>query len=345
MIWFVHMWSFNTRLIHLWNSWTKSSDVSCMFEKIAILSTSSICLLDLYVKWISSVIGKLTGSLEITPVVTVKIYEPGATFKNKFPGSRLFQDLLPSPPPPLPSTAPSPPPPPPLWLNRPKVTCQNGSNMVSNSPAKWWRHAVVTGSRCCYVPLVHWFCVVIGLIVVQDRLSVKRLTWQWRIVMYHFVSELYIKYCHSNPLKEKKAEKTPRSIWDLFVCSFACLLFCFSTSCIMGIIFRLDYHDIYIIAQAMLQNPILWSLYNGALDTGPWIRIRCGSEIRIQRPLRLHTALLQIQAVCCAAWQCVIAMRVVCVPCGAHVRPHWIQIGDPDPVNPVSVWRAPLYML
>ena len=38
------------------------------------------------------------------------------------------------------------------------------------------------------------------------------------------------------------------------------------------------------------------------------------------------------------------AMRVVCVPCGAHVRPHWIRIGDPDSVNPFSVpvRRAPL---
>ena len=37
------------------------------------------------------------------------------------------------------------------------------------------------------------------------------------------------------------------------------------------------------------------------------------------------------------------AMRVVCVPCGAHARPYWIRIGDPDPVNPFSepVWRAP----
>ena len=35
-------------------------------------------------------------------------------------------------------------------------------------------------------------------------------------------------------------------------------------------------------------------------------------------------------------------MRVVYVPCVAHVRPHWIRIRDPDPVNLVSVpvWRA-----
>ena len=32
------------------------------------------------------------------------------------------------------------------------------------------RHTVVTGLRYCYyAPLLHWFCVVIGSIVVQDR--------------------------------------------------------------------------------------------------------------------------------------------------------------------------------
>ena len=36
-------------------------------------------------------------------------------------------------------------------------------------------------------------------------------------------------------------------------------------------------------------------------------------------------------------------MRVVCVPCDAHERPSWIQIGNMDPINLVSVfvWRAP----
>ena len=39
-----------------------------------------------------------------------------------------------------------------------------------NLPAKWLRHTVVTGSHyCCYAPVLHWFCVVIGLIVVQDK--------------------------------------------------------------------------------------------------------------------------------------------------------------------------------
>ena len=37
------------------------------------------------------------------------------------------------------------------------------------STAKWWRHTIVTGScYCCYAPVLHWFCVVIGSIVVQD---------------------------------------------------------------------------------------------------------------------------------------------------------------------------------
>ena len=38
------------------------------------------------------------------------------------------------------------------------------------------------------------------------------------------------------------------------------------------------------------------------------------------------------------------SMRVVCVLCGAHARPHWIRIGDLESVNPfsVTVWRAPL---
>ena len=39
------------------------------------------------------------------------------------------------------------------------------------------------------------------------------------------------------------------------------------------------------------------------------------------------------------------AMHAVFVAFGAHMRSHWIWIGDPDPVNPVSVpvWRAPLW--
>ena len=42
--------------------------------------------------------------------------------------------------------------------------------LLAYSSAKWWRHTVVTGSRyCCYAPVLSWFCVVIGSIVVQDR--------------------------------------------------------------------------------------------------------------------------------------------------------------------------------
>ena len=69
----------------------------------------------------------------------------------------------------------------------------------------------------------------------------------------------------------------------------------------------------------------------------------------------LHTAVILIQAMCCAAWQCSgtvheiqntnSAMHVVCLPCGAHARPHWNRVRNSDQVNPVSVpvWRAPMW--
>ena len=46
-----------------------------------------------------------------------------------------------------------------------------GSPMLQlDLPPKWWSHAVVTDLRyCCCAPVVHWFCVVIASIVVQDR--------------------------------------------------------------------------------------------------------------------------------------------------------------------------------
>ena len=62
---------------------------------------------------------------------------------------------------------------------------------------------------------------------------------------------------------------------------------------------------------------------NRVIHTGHWIRIQCGSGIRFQRPLYLHTASIWIRAACCVAWQCSrtawkiqssSAMRVVCVP-------------------------------
>ena len=73
----------------------------------------------------------------------------------------------------------------------------------------------------------------------------------------------------------------------------------------------------------------------GALLTGPWIRIRYESGIRIQKPLFLHMASIWIRAACCAAWeragtmvelQFSSAMRLVCAPCGDPARPHWIRI-------------------
>ena len=57
-----------------------------------------------------------------------------------------------------------------LWPLKSNSTniCWLGNHLYS--PAKWLRHKVVTGSRyCCYAPVLHWFCVVIGSIVVQDR--------------------------------------------------------------------------------------------------------------------------------------------------------------------------------
>ena len=47
--------------------------------------------------------------------------------------------------------------------------------LVACSPAKWLCHTVVTGSHCCcYAPVLHQFCVVIGTIEVQGRQSVIR---------------------------------------------------------------------------------------------------------------------------------------------------------------------------
>ena len=86
----------------------------------------------------------------------------------------------------------------------------------------------------------------------------------------------------------------------------------------------------------------------GALHTGPWIRIRCGTRIQIQRPLCLHTASVRIRAPCCVAWQCVrsmssSAMRVACVPFRSARK----TTLNPDPVNLVSVpvWRAPQFCI
>ena len=80
----------------------------------------------------------------------------------------------------------------------------------------------------------------------------------------------------------------------------------------------------------------------GALHKGPWIRIRCGSGIWIQRPLCLHTTSIRIRAVCCAAWQCMwskcakSACRVELtrdhIESGLGVRIQWIrfQCGEPQ---------------
>ena len=57
------------------------------------------------------------------------------------------------------------------WRNESNYVITSPANQ-HDSPAKWLglRHTVVTGSRyCCYAPVLHWFCVVIDSIVVQDR--------------------------------------------------------------------------------------------------------------------------------------------------------------------------------
>ena len=93
--------------------------------------------------------------------------------------------------------------------------------------------------------------------------------------------------------------------------------------------------------RVMIETSFFWALHTGPwtgsdADRGPGFedhfdstRPRSGSEPR---------------AVCVRSSPAV-PMRIVCVSCGVHAKPHWIQIRDPDPVNPVSmpVWRAHRY--
>ena len=91
---------------------------------------------------------------------------------------------------------------------------------------------------------------------------------------------------------------------------------------------------------------------NGALHTG----LKSGSDADLGSRLKENFASTRPwsgseRRVLCCVIMCEIqsssAMCVVWAPCGAHARPHWIWIGDLDPVNPVSVpvWRAPLLNL
>ena len=50
------------------------------------------------------------------------------------------------------------------------VKSSNSTPLKSLFPSKVITSQVVTGSLyCCYAPELHWFCIVIGSIVVQDR--------------------------------------------------------------------------------------------------------------------------------------------------------------------------------
>ena len=84
---------------------------------------------------------------------------------------------------------------------------------------------------------------------------------------------------------------------------------------------------------------------NGALHTGPWIRIRCGSRIQIQWPLCFYTGSIWIRA---ARMRPSSAVQFVYYACHEELtRHHIIWIGNPNPVNRVSVpvWRAPVLFL
>ena len=95
-------------------------------------------------------------------------------------------------------------------------------------------------------------------------------------------------------------------------------------SCIKGLlILALPY------ASAMLLLNI------GALHMGPWIRIRCGQEIRIQRPLCLHTASIRIRAACDPVKQC--NTRSLCAVWSSHATTLNLDRGS---VSSKSVFSA-----
>ena len=94
---------------------------------------------------------------------------------------------------------------------------------------------------------------------------------------------------------------------------------------------------------------ITWTSISRCLTTGLSTRVLwSASDADRGSVLKDH---FLIGAACCTTRMTVreiqlcSAMRVVCVPRGAHAKPHWIQIGDADPVIPVSmlVWRVPLF--
>ena len=64
-----------------------------------------------------------------------------------------------------------------------------------------------------------------------------------------------------------------------------------------------------------------WIWVTGALHTGPWIRIRCTSGIRIQRLLCLHMASIWIRAACYAPLDYIES--------GSGIRIQWIRFQCP----------------
>ena len=92
------------------------------------------------------------------------------------------------------------------------------------SLGKWWRHTVVTGSRyCCYAPVLHWFCAVIGTTVgsVRSWFKTGKLCngVLWRITLsanMTLTREIPYNYCICNILKlavtQKKVRWLPSSV-------------------------------------------------------------------------------------------------------------------------------------
>ena len=98
---------------------------------------------------------------------------------------------------------------------------------------------------------------------------------------------------------------------------------------------------------SMVYKDLILLLVTGALHTRPWIRIQCGSGIRIQRPLCLHTASIRIRASCWAvlhdsAWD----PDQQCHACSLRTAWSWTTL-NPNPLNSVSVsvWGAPLWQM
>ena len=133
------------------------------------------------------------------------------------------------------------------------------------------------------------------------------------------------KFCRPSPNFKGNWPKSP-----LYFNPWLCMELLGSTTCIWA-----ECGSLY----SVVFNTIQWSSPHGTLDSDP---------MQIQDPDQMTTLLphfLNPDPSCVCEIQSSIAMRVVCVPCGAYTQPHWIRIRNSHPVNPVSVpmWRAPMY--